>query len=80
MKPEGGYRPGATEELLFLFGILLLIGVLLMILDYVLLRKRQQPQQQTTTFMKSISSLKLTGLLITIFGAFGMFIAFCYAL
>ncbi len=78
--PEGGYRPGAFEEMLIFSEIILLIGVLMMILDYILSRKRQKQQQQRTTFMKSISSLKLIELLIALFGVFGMFIAFCYTL
>ncbi len=78
MMPEGGYRPGATLELMILFGLFLLVGIIMMILDYVLGLKRRQ--NQDIPMKKSISTLKLSGLLIAIVGAFGIFIAYLFTL
>ena len=80
MVPEGGYKPGATGEMMIFFGLFILVGVIMMILDYLLSRKRQQPQQQEISSKKSISPLKLIGLLIAGFGALGIFITFLFTL
>ena len=80
MMLEGGYRPGAFEEMLIFSEIILLIGVLMMILDYVLSRKKKHNNNKKTSVRKSISTLKLTGLLVAIFGALGVFISICYSL
>jgi len=74
MVPEGGYRPGATLELMIFFGIILTVGIIMMILDYVFRLKKRQNQE--TPEKKSISAIKLSGLLIAIFGAFGIFLTF----
>jgi len=78
MVPEGGYRPGASLELMVFFGLFLVVGIIMMILDYVLQLKRNQNQE--TPVKKSISTLKISGLLTAIIGAFGIFIAFLYTL
>ncbi|MHA1717946.1 MAG: hypothetical protein ACTSWX_03105 [Promethearchaeota archaeon] len=76
MIPEDGYNYGNLVIIMLFFAGFTLFGVLLMVLDFIIIRKKQN--QKEIQMKQSISTLKLTGIVFAICGLLGLFISFCY--